>query len=260
MYIEKTNISKSPEGMLKAELVNYYGLSNAESDILWERLENFVKEHFENCIFDNQTIRYAVSKDEPAGKPIKYCKLVPVKITLVKPSDKKIREKKGPLHLREVLSLRFANEAYSQGGLFSQEDLAEILFVNTRTVKRIISRLKAKGIDVPTRGLVKDIGPTISHKAKIVELALKRYTSTEIAFKTRHSLTSIARYIENFIKVVYLFEKDFTLAKISRITKISEKVAAEYRSLYEKYIKNSCLKERLDELSGYIGSKKGGKK
>jgi hypothetical protein len=60
--------------------------------------------------------------------------------------------------------------------------------------------------------------------------------------------------------VVYLFEKDFPPVKISRITKISEKVAAEYRSLYEKYIKDDCLKERLDELSGYIGSKKGGRK
>ena len=260
MYIEKTNISKSPEGMLKAELVSYYGMSGAESDILWERIENFVKEHFENCIFDNQMVRYAVSSDEPAGKPIKYCKLAPVKLTLFKPSDKKIRETKGPGRLREMLALRFANEAYDQGGLLSQEDLAEILFVNTRTVKRIIQRLKAKGVDAPTRGLVKDIGPSLSHKAKIVELALKRYSSTEIAFKTRHSLSSIARYIENFIKVVYLFEKDFPPVKISRITKISEKVAAEYRSLYEKYIKDDCLKERLEELSGYIGTKKGGKK
>ncbi len=260
MYIEKTNISKSPEGMLKQELVSYYGMSAAESDILWERIENFVKEHFENCIFDNQIIRYAVSSDEPAGKPIKYCKLIPVKLTLFKPSDKKIREEKGPSYLREILTLRFADEAYAQGGLLSQEDLAEILFVNIRTVKRIIQRLKAKGIEVNTRGLVKDIGPTISHKAKIVELALKGYTTTEIAFKTRHSLSSIARYIENFIKVVYLFEKDFPLVKISRVTKISEKVAAEYKSLYEKYIKNNCLKERLEELCSYISCKKGGKK
>jgi hypothetical protein len=260
MYIEKTNVSKSPEGMLKAELVNYYGLSAAEADILWERLENFVKEHFENCIFDNQTIRYAVSAAEPAGKPIKYCRLVPVKITLSKPSDKKIREESDPSHLREVLILRFTNESYRQGGLLSREDLSEILFVSTRTIKRAIKRLKVKGMDIPTRGLVKDIGPTISHKASIVELALKRYKATEIAFKTRHSLSSIARYVENFIKVVYLFEKDFPLDKISRVTKISEKVAVQYKSLYQKYLKDCSLKERLGELSGYIGPKKRGQK
>ncbi len=257
MYLEKKNVSKSPEGMLKAELVNYYGLSAAEADILWERLENFVKEHFENCIFDNQTIRYAVSADEPAGKPIKFCRLVPVTLTLFKPSDKKAK-KKGAVHLKEVLVERFSNEAYHQGGLLSQEDLAEILFVDTRTIKRITSRLNAKGIEVPTRGFVKDIGPTVSHKAKIVELALKRYPATDIAFKTRHSLTSIGRYIDNFIKVCYLLKKDFGIAKISAVAKISEKVAREYQSLYLGYLEDSCLKERLEELSGYIGAKKGG--
>lgn len=246
--------------MLKAELINYYGLSAAESDILWERIENFVKEHFENCIFDNQLIRYAVSADEPAGKPIKFCKLVPVKITLFKSSDKKIRKKIGARKLRELLIKRFTEEAYSQGGLLSQEDLSEMLFVSVRTVKRTVKSLKDKGINVETRGFVKDIGPTISHKAKIVELALKRYTSTEIAFRTKHTLTSIARYIRNFIKVCCLLEKDFPLEKISRLTKISEKVAGEYRNLYLKYIKDSSLKERLDELLCYTGSKKGGKK
>ena len=258
MNLDKENICKSPEGMLKQELVSYYGMSSAEADILWERIYTFVKEHYQNCRFDNQIIRYTVSADEPAGKPIKYCKLVPVKITVLKPSDKKIRTRSGTSHLREVLIARFSNEAYSQGGLLSQEDLAEILFVDTRTIKRAVARLKSKGIEVPTRGQIKDIGPGLSHKAKIVELALKGYTATEIAFKTRHSLTSIARYIDNFIKVVYLLEKSFPLIKIARITKISEKVAAEYRDLYARYIKDLSLKERIGELQGYISTKKGG--
>jgi len=260
MNLDNENICKSPEGMLKQELVSYYGMSSAEADILWERIYTFVKEHYKNCRFDNQIIRYAVSADEPAGKPIKYCKLVPVRITVLKPSDKKIKARSGTSHLREVLIARFSNEAYSQGGLLSQEDLAQILFIDTRTIKRAVARLKSKGIEVPTRGQVKDIGPGVSHKAKIVELALKRYTATEIAFKTRHCLTSIARYVDNFIKVVYLLEKSFPLVKIARITKISEKVAAEYRDLYSRYVKDSFLKERIDELQGYINTKKGGQK
>ncbi len=258
MNHDKVSICKSPEGMLKQELVSYYGMSSAEADVLWERIFIFVKEHYRDSRFDNQIIRYAVSADEPAGKPIKYCKLIPVKITTIKPSDKKIKDRCGTAHLKEVLVVRFANEAYAQGGLLSQEDLAEILFIDTRTIKRTVARLKVKGMEVPTRGQIKDIGPSMSHKAKIVELALKGYSTTEISFKTRHCLSSIARYVDNFIKVVYLLDKVVDLVKISRITKISEKVAAEYRDLYLGYIKDHCLKEKIEELKGYISTKKGG--
>ncbi|HAJ96061.1 MAG TPA: hypothetical protein DCP02_07500 [Actinobacteria bacterium] len=69
--------------------------------------------------------------------------------------------------------------------------------------------IKKKGEVILTRGEVKDIGPRLSHRARIVELLLKRYQPTEMAFKTKHSIGSITRYFENFIKVAYLYDEGF---------------------------------------------------
>jgi len=71
------------------------------------------------------------------------------------------------------LLVRLFEEAHCQGGLLSQTDLSEILIVDKSTVKRIVKRIKARGDNIPTRGEIKDIGPGISHKARIIELLLK---------------------------------------------------------------------------------------
>ena len=98
-----------------------------------------------------------------------------------------------------------AEEAVDQGGVVSQEDLADILNVDVRTVRRAIKRLRNRGVRVQTRGFYHDIVPTISHKAWIVSLYLNYRTYSEIARTTRHSTTSIKRYIMNFAK----FEREY---------------------------------------------------
>ncbi len=172
--------------------------------------------------------------------------------------DRKIKAKFGIPALREYLAVRLSKEAYGQGGLLSQADLADILIVDKSTVKRIVKRIEVRGGSIPTRGEVKDIGPGISHKARIIELLLKRYQPTDVALKTKHSITSITRYFENFIKVSYLYDEGFSIVKIRHLIGISEKVAGEYIQIYTKYKENSNCRERLEEIKGYRSSKKGG--
>lgn len=120
--------------------------------------------------------------------------------------------------------------------MLSQADLAEILIVDKSTVKKIVKRIKGKGGNIPARGEIKDIGPGISHKARIIELLLKRYQPTEVVLKTKHSLSSVTRYFENFIKVVYLHDKGFSIVKICHLTATSEKLVGEYLKIYAHYI------------------------
>lgn len=249
---------KSPEGMFKQDVIFGYGLSRVEAEALWDYVKNFVKEHYLACRFDNQIIFYAVSVKEPAGKPVKDCSLVPVKLTLYSHTDRKVRDKLGIVALREYIAKRLAREAYKQGGLLSQADLADILILDKSTVKRMVKKIKAKGGTVPTRGEIKDIGPGLSHKARIVELLLKRYQPTEVALKTKHSIGSITRYFENFIKVAYLFDEGFSPLKISYLSGISEKVVAEYIDLYTRFRKKPFYKDTIEEIKGYIAGKKGG--
>lgn len=252
------DLVKSPEGCFKQNVIDGYGLSKVEADVLWDYVNNFVKEHYLACRFDKQIIFYAVSADEPAGKPIKDCRLIPVKLTLYRHTDRKIKAKLGIPALREHLAVRLSEEAHQQGGLLSQADLAEILMVDESTVKRIVKRIKARGGSIPTRGEIKDIGPGISHKARIIELLLKRYQPTEVALKTKHSLSSITRYFENFIKVVYLYDEGFSPVKIRHLTGTSEKVVGEYLKIYARCKKQGDYSERLEEIKGYLSSKKGG--
>jgi len=256
--IISNHLLKSPEGFFKRDVIDGYGLSRVEANVLWDYVNNFIKEHYIACRFDNQIIFYAVSTDEPAGKPIKDCRLIPVNLTLYRHTDRKIKAKLGIPALREYLAARLSEEAHHQGGLLSQADLAEILIVDKSTVKRIVKRIKARGGSIPTRGEIKDIGPGISHKARIIELLLKRYQPTEVALKTKHSLSSITRYFENFIKVVYLHDEGFSMVKIRHLTGTSEKVVGEYLSLYARYRKNEDYTERLEEIKGYLSSKKRG--
>jgi predicted transcriptional regulator len=252
------HLVKSPEGCFKRDIIDGYGLSRVEADVLWNYVNDFVKEHYLACRFDNQIIFYAVSVEEPAGKPIKDCRLIPVNLTLYSHTDQKIKAKLGISALRESLATRLSEEAHHQGGLLSQADLAEILIVDKSTVKRIVKRIKTKGGSIPTRGEIKDIGPGISHKARIIELLLKRYQPTEVALKTKHSLSSITRYFENFIKVVYLHDEGFSLVKIRHLTGTSEKVVGEYLKIYTRCKGSEDYTERLEEIKGYLSSKKRG--
>ena len=248
------HLVKSPEGCFKRDVIDGYGLSRVEADVLWDYVSNFVKEHYLACRFDNQIIFYAVSADEPAGKPIKDCRIIPVNLTLYRHADWKL----GIPALRESLVARLSEEAHHQGGLLSQGDLAEILIVDKSTVKRIVKRIKARGDSIPTRGEIKDIGPGVSHKARIIELLLKRYQPTEVALKTKHSLSSVTRYFENFIKVLYLDDQGFSLVKIRHLTGTSEKVVGEYLKIYTRCKENEDYTERLEEIKGYLSSKKRG--
>ena len=142
--------------------------------------------------------------------------------------------------------MRFATEAYDQGGLLVQEDLALLLNSGRRTIQRDMSYLKKQEIIIPTRGSIQDIGPTISHKTKIVELYLKGYEYTEIERRTRHTGQSIKRYIIGFSKVVMLHSKGYNPNQIRELTNSTEKVVKEYLELYQKY--GEISKDRMEQL------------
>jgi len=254
---DTVDIVKSPEGCFKKNLIDGYGLSKVEADVLWDYVIKFVKEHYQDSRFDNQIIFYAVAADEPAGKPVKDCKLIPVKLTLYSCSGKKIKQRFGVYSLREHLAVKLSKEAYKQGALLSQSDLADILIVDKSTIKRIVRKLKKSGSSIATRGEIRDIGPGASHKARIIELLLKRYQPTDVSIKTGHSLSSITRYFENFNKVSYLYSSGYIPNEIRHLTAISEKVVKEYIEIYVKYSTLDDYKDKLEEIKSYILAKKG---
>jgi hypothetical protein len=111
-----------------------------------------------------------VALGESAGKPIRYCLMVSVNVTLLHEADLEIRQKYGIAAERRNKELRLCDEAIEQGRVLTQEDLAILLDTSLSTIKRDDAYLMKQGIPLLTRGMVEDIGRGVSHKTKAVEL------------------------------------------------------------------------------------------
>lgn len=191
---------------------------------------------------------FAVSIDEPPGKSIRDCKTIPVVLTLDAPEDMEIYRKTDLISWRRNIIRRICDESYAQRAPLTVKDLLRILKVSYSTIKRDIKDLN-KHRPVPTRGVVKDIGPT-SHKTRIIEIYLRGHTPTEIERKTFHSLSSVERYIKDFTRVAILSKRGESIDNIRLIVGISERLIKEYQGLYYKYLRTH--KERIKEITDSI--------
>jgi hypothetical protein len=154
--------------------------------------------------------------------------------------------------LRRARVLRATEEAVDQGGVLTQEDLARLCQSDVRTIRRDVVALRREGHWVPTRGVVKEIGRGQSHKAKIVELYLRRMTYSEIVQRARHSPGAVKRYVETFGRVVVLWDKGVREAgEIGFIVGISERLAREYLRLRERY-DTAEHRDRIEEIARQV--------
>jgi hypothetical protein len=100
--------------------------------------------------------------------------------------------------------------------------------------------------------VVKEIGRGQSHKAKIVELYLRRMTYSETVQRARHSPGAVKRYVETFGRVVVLWDKGVREAgEIGFIVGISERLAREYLRLRERY-DTAEHRDRIEEIARQV--------
>jgi hypothetical protein len=191
----------------------------------------------------------AVSADAPPGCPVTRCQQVPVNLTLDTPDDLQAM-RHGIGALRRSRIQRWTREAQDQGALLTQEDLARLLCASRSTIKRDIAYLRSEGVDVPTRGQMKDIGRGVSHKTCIVRDWLMGYTFSEIKKRRWHTLGSIERYCLDFQRVSRLHAHGLRAGEIRVSTGLSERLVQEYLDLYDEVgHDNSRLKQLLTEPS-----------
>lgn len=104
---------------------------------------------------------------------------------------------------------------------------------SVRTIKRDIAFLRQQGIQVVTRGVYSDIGPSVRHKVVIEEMYLSGFVYTEICRRTRHSAKAVKRYVNTFGRVVALYARGIREAEeIAHYVGISVRLASEYLELY----------------------------
>ena len=158
--------------------------------------------------------------------------------------DRQVVRRHGRTALRRVRIQRLLDEALAQGAAATQEDLAQVLQVSVRTIKRDCALLQAHGIYLPTRGNLHGIGRGQTHKAQIIRRWLQGETWDQIALHTHHSLVSIRRYIQSFVRVVHLHREGFPVSQIALLLAISRPLVKEYLAVYRDNDAIEC-RERL---------------
>ena len=175
----------------------------------------------------------AVSDREPAGKKLSDCELKAVVLDYVTREDWEMANRDNAEALKWARLLRLATQARSQGATLNQPDLALLLGLSTKTVQSLLK--EHPGVVVPTRGIVADMGPALSHADKILRLYMDGYTETEIVRRTGHSYESIENYLLDFARVTYLLERGLPVPAIRKVMGCSRRLVEKYVNLYREF-------------------------
>ena len=202
----------------------------------------------------------AVDADEPAGKSVKDCEKRTVCVTVHRgPDDDKLLKEGGPGAFRRARLVDVCQEALSQGGLLTREDLAyRVFFVSPSTITRDVRALRKKDphLVIPMRGTIQDMGPVLTHRVEIVRLALEGKTTTEICDITRHSSTAVANYVSTFTRCAQLAEREMQAGQIAFLLRRGRRLIEQYLQLLATCRKDKNRAYHLEELLRIGGGKK----
>jgi hypothetical protein len=182
---------------------------------------------------EGQIIYNAVSSHEPAGRKLSECELKAVSLNYIVPEDWEVINRDSAKDLKWERLKRLATEAHYQGVALTQPDLSLLLGISTSAIQNCLKEHPT--VILPTRGMLADMGPAISHADKIIRLYMDGYTETEIKRRTGHSYDSIEKYLLDFARVTYLLEKGMPIPAIRKVLGCSRKLVEKHVNLYREF-------------------------
>jgi hypothetical protein len=153
-----------------------------------------------------QVLWMAVAVDDPPRlhKRIANTKLVPVLLDISTAEDVQRRIDRRPVPERLLhKARRLCQQAYEQGGLLSNCDIAEMLHVHDSAISRVLAKHeRSTNTIVPRRATLHDVGSGITHKRII---CWKRFAEGKdpsvVARETYHSLEAVDQYLGEYDRV-----------------------------------------------------------
>jgi len=244
---------KNLSNHLLHRFLNMYGYDKGEitAKAIIKDILQIIEEYFlVGSIDDDQRhIQYgdlvwmAVPVDEypQRGKSIAQTRMKPVVLSFVTESDiDHISHGFQTRYLRKRRIKRWVDQAFDQGALLTQLDLAILLGICDAVVSKYVNEIQKEGTLLPTRGNIHDLSGAITHKREIITLYLEGYLTPKIASKTNHSKEAVDRYIKDYHKVETLWNHGITtLEKISHLSHLSRRVVQQYIDLLPAKLK-SC--------------------
>jgi hypothetical protein len=232
---------KTIKKIILDKFLNQYGYdkgvvtANAIVDDLLITIEQYYRFSDNSLLKHGQIVWMAVPIDEypQKGKSMQQTVLKPVVIDLINDDD--ILAIKLRTHYRTIRVNRierWTQQAFDQGALLSQLDIAILLGVNEYTAGNYVREFYSLyGRALPTRGNIQLIGSGQTHKKEIVSLYLDGYLVPAICQRTKHSKEAVERYIRDFEAVQMLYPKFTDINTISLITRLSKSVVNQYIDL-----------------------------
>lgn len=240
--------AKDSETAIVARICEDFNLTPVLARAHYEQMARYFAEFGQVPADPGEVCYLAVDAAEPAGKPLIACSKVPVRLELARPDDQAVLARRGLAALRQRRVARLCRQAKVQGALLSVEDLAYLLTSSVATVKRDLVACRAAGEEVPTRGVVKDIGRGISHKGRIIQMYLWGLQFTDIEARTHHSEGAISRYLGDFRQIAALYARGASVPEIRAATGRSAALIGEYVAIYERARREFPSAPRLLDL------------
>jgi hypothetical protein len=163
--------------------------------------------------------------------------------------DRQVMQAAGAVGLRRHRLRRLLSEALEQG-----------LQVSSRTIKRDFAALQAAGEWLPSRGKLFGIGRGQTHKAQILRRWLQGETYDQLVLRTRHSLVSIRRYVQTFVRVLQLHQQGFEDSQIALLVQIGLPLVQEYLAVWQENDTPACRERLAEQLQRLQQSPEGQKK
>jgi len=194
-----------------------------------------------------------VHKDAKAayGKRISDTPLQSVVLDLVRPEDaaeraagKKLRQVK-----KEAVG-RLFTQAFEQDGVLTNAEVAILLKVAPTTVGKYAREVEQETDHLlPRRGVIHDLGPTLTHKKEIIrKLFMEAKSVGQVQRETDHSPEAIHRYIQAFKQVWLCRRKGLSLQETAFALKMSPRLILEYHRLLDAMQTNSTPIEKLLQI------------
>ena len=201
------------------------------SEMVLEVVEKHIRSRED--VRHGQVLWTAVSVDDPParGKRIRDTDLVPVVLDLSTLEDIQARlDRKSRDEQIEQKAIRLCRQAYQQGALLSNCDLAELLNVGDSRISSLLADYERRTDEViPRRATLHDMGSGLTHKRII---CWKHYADGKpanvVARETYHSLEAVDRYLAQFDRVRHCRQQGFTPQQTAYTLNCSQSLVHEY--------------------------------
>lgn len=248
--------AKSLRQLLLYRFLNHYGYDKGEitASAIIDDILKLIEDYFLVSTLDHdlhhihygQLVWMAVPTNEypKRGKTLSETRMKPVVLSFVTDDDiAHIAHGFDSKTLRKKRLQRWLDEAFDQGALLTQLDLAALLGVCDAVVSQYVQEIQKEGTLLPTRGNIHDLSGAITHKREIITLYLEGYLTPDIAIKTKHSNEAVDRYIRDYHRVEILWKHGITnLDQISQLGRLSKRVVQQYVDLLPEKIRHKISK------------------